>query len=293
MLGSDDCIAWLTVLMAESAAIVTLNVVTVIVFVKNPRLRRRGMYLVINLAVADALVGGFSGVMHFVQTGAFYCNLWKYNLTFFGLILVGLSQLFPITSIINIAAISLERMHAVYRPFRHRVIQKSTCAFIITVIWVTAALLTTVFVIIAYLFNGPSRIHYYVWCSLNAICLLVIYVAYASILAKTYRGENPQHHGAANRERKLTMTLFIMTFFSLMAYLPYDIFGFLVAINFLPASISWRVNYGLIVLYYTGPLVNPILYACRIPEFKRALALALCQCKTQQPRAVVLPLRHI
>ena len=57
--------------MPESVAIVTLNILTIIIF----SLRKRSMYLVINLAVADMLVGGFTEVMDVVRAGM--CNVWS------------------------------------------------------------------------------------------------------------------------------------------------------------------------------------------------------------------------
>ena len=70
-LSSSECIAWLTVLMTESVAIVTLNILTVIVFIKNDNLRKRSVYLVINLAVADMLVGGCAEIGRFLEWGGF------------------------------------------------------------------------------------------------------------------------------------------------------------------------------------------------------------------------------
>ena len=74
-ISSSECIAWLTVFMAESVAIVTLNILTTIVFIKNRSLRKCSMYLVINLAVADMLVGGCSEITHFVWLGE-SCSFW-------------------------------------------------------------------------------------------------------------------------------------------------------------------------------------------------------------------------
>ena len=68
-LSSSECIAWLTVVMTESVAIVTLNILTVILFIKNRSLRKRSMYLVINLAVVDMFVGGCSEMLFFVLLG--------------------------------------------------------------------------------------------------------------------------------------------------------------------------------------------------------------------------------
>ena len=59
MLSLSGCIPWMTVGLVESVAIVTLNLCTIIVFIRNRTLRKRSMYFVINLAVIDMLVGGF------------------------------------------------------------------------------------------------------------------------------------------------------------------------------------------------------------------------------------------
>ena len=58
MLSISECIPWMTVVLAESFAIVTLNLCTIIVFIRNRNLRKRSMYLVINLAVVDLVCGG-------------------------------------------------------------------------------------------------------------------------------------------------------------------------------------------------------------------------------------------
>ncbi|KAL9979685.1 hypothetical protein ACROYT_G017385 [Oculina patagonica] len=60
-LPASDCIPWLIVLITESLAIVILNIITIIVFVKQRKLQRRSTYLIIHLAIVDLLVGGVSG----------------------------------------------------------------------------------------------------------------------------------------------------------------------------------------------------------------------------------------
>ena len=55
--------------MTEAVAIVTLNIITIIVFMQNRSLRKCSTYLAINLAVADLFVGGISEVMDFFWMG--------------------------------------------------------------------------------------------------------------------------------------------------------------------------------------------------------------------------------
>ena len=74
--SASKCITWNVVFAAEIVAIVTVNLLSIILFIKTRSLRTRSMYLVISLTVADMLVGGLSGAFkqvlilqecHFVQ----------------------------------------------------------------------------------------------------------------------------------------------------------------------------------------------------------------------------------
>jgi hypothetical protein len=76
MLSLPECIPWMTVGLAESVAVVTLNLCTIIVFIKNCNLRMRSTYLLINLAVIDMLTGGPVVYYKFYCVGA-GCNVWK------------------------------------------------------------------------------------------------------------------------------------------------------------------------------------------------------------------------
>ena len=76
MLSLSECIPWMTVGLAESVAIVTLNLCTIVVFVRNRNLRKRSTYLVINLAVIDMLNAGIVVYQLFYKPGV-NCNLWK------------------------------------------------------------------------------------------------------------------------------------------------------------------------------------------------------------------------
>ena len=261
-----------------------LNVVTIIVFVKNRSLRKRSMYLVINLAVADLLVGGFTEVTAFFFMG-WHCNFWQYNVTPYGIwdnVIFSIDILFPLVSLTNITAISLEWLHATFFPFKHRVIKKWIFGVIIAAIWVIAVLSSGIYY--AHWETIVQYFYQYIWSLFNLICLFVVCASYASIAVKIRHGAHLQHHGAASRERKLTMTLSIMTFVSLIMYLPLGIFvsvisltgyGSLSVLNFK------RLNFALMVLCYTNSLVNPILYTFRMPDFKRAL-VSLLLCRTQQ-----------
>ena len=110
-----------------------------------------------------------------------------------------------------------------------------------------------------------------------------------SIAVKINCVARPKHHGAASREKKLTKALFIMTVVSLILWLPINVFHYLSqlgdsSVTSLSLSTFFHLNNALLFLYFANSLVNPILYAFRMPEFKRAL-VSLLRCRSQ-PAAV-------
>ena len=135
--SASECIPWLVVLIIECLAIVILNIITIVVFVKKKRqLQRRRTYLIIHLAIVDLLVGAVSGPLVIENSFTLLCPLWKYRrMTLWSYLSIVFIQLFPFTSFVNLTAIFLERLHAIFCPFRHRFVRKWVHRAIITVIW--------------------------------------------------------------------------------------------------------------------------------------------------------------
>ena len=209
--------------LTESVTIIALNSLTVIAFCKDRNLRKRSTYLVINLAVADMLSGGISPVNLFYEVGRM-CNFWRYNSKHWHKILAVLFFWFLVFSLTNMTVISLERLNATFWPFRHRTIKKSVYWVLIIAIWLTALLFSCALVMMTY-YRREWDYYFYTWSSFMSICLLVICVSYVFIVVKFRFGNQPRHHGAANRERKLTLTVFTVTSLSLslLFWLPYII----------------------------------------------------------------------
>ena len=291
VVSSSECIIWVTVFTAEFVAIVTVNLLAIILFIKNRSLRTRSMYLVISLTVADMLVGVLSA--GYVQFGFLQrCRLIKLNLSFeVRFSLFSFSYSFFFVSLTNIAVISLERFHATFRPFRHRVIKRWVYVVAIVVVWVFPLIVSVIWGVEVLYFYGY---HLYILESYCLLCLIVIFVSYTSILFKFRFGAHPQRHcAAALRQRKLTVTLFITTLVSLLLWLPYNILLFLYWSTDILNSLSFQehfdLTYSLIFLFYANSLVNPILYTIRMPDFKKAL---LSLFRRHQRENVAIPLNR-
>ena len=280
MFSSSECITWFALFLTESVAIVTVNLLSIIIFIKNSNLRTRAMYLVINLTVADNFVGGISSIFLFEILG-YDCQIVTVgsNTAPEGNITLFVFRWFPLTSLTSIAVISLDRMHATFRPLRHRNIKKWVYWVTIGAIWVLAAVMSTVITLVYLRFGMQEPLPLYLWLSYCCLCLLVICVSYTSIAVRYWCAARPQHHGATSRQRKLTVTLLIMTIVSLLFWLPYLIFTFVILTGRRSLSFQqmMRVRFILLLLFYTNSFVNPIIYTIRIPEFRKAL-IALFTC---------------
>ena len=292
LFSSSECIAWLTVLNIEAVAIVIMNALTIIIYLKERILRKRSMYLVISLAVVDMFVA-CNLIFESLLLGE-RGNLWTINLLWsFEIFIVYffLSYFFPLASVTNLAAISLERMHATFRPFKHRLIKKKIFGAAVAGVWFTAALSTAI--VFSPFFLGLSditpllyRVVAASYFSLLLCCLFIMVISYSSIATKFYCGTHPQHHGAIRRERKLTKTLFIVTIVSLILVTPFTIFCLYVIVS--PGEIFETISYHTMLLlfyflrclFFANSLINPLLYALKMPQFKRALFLLL-RCRSR------------
>ena len=290
IVSSSDCIIWFTVFTAEFVAIVTVNLLSIILFIKNRSLRTRSMYLVISLTVADMLVGGLSGSVSQLDLlrKCHFVNVYLLHLKVI-IVLRSFFLFFPFVSLTNIAVISVERFHATFRPFRHRLIKRWVYVVAIVVVWVFPVITLVIRDIEWFLI----RHHLYLWESHCCLCLIVIFVSYTSILFKFRFGAHPQRHcAAALRQRKLTVTLFITTLVSLLLWLPYGIYLFVVWLSGIcnyriayPKGVTW--GYLMRFLFYANSLGNPILYAIRMPDFKKAL-LSFFRCHQRENVAIAL-----
>ena len=216
-LPASECIPWLVVIIIECLATVILNIVTIIVFVKQRQLQRKSTYLIIHLAIVDLLVGAVAGPLNLAERMATLCDLWEYPFdeqSIFTFLNNPVVLLFYFASILNLAVISLERLHATFRPFEHRLLKKWVYFVIIGVMWVFSIMVDSAPVMLYESIEGNQtslQLYYNIRSSLCLLVLVVICTSYILIYIKVRCGPHLQHHGASNREKQLTVTLLVVT----------------------------------------------------------------------------------
>ena len=288
MLSPRECIIWSGMYVIGHIAIVTFNAITIVAFLKNSHLRKRSTYLLLNLAVVDMAVG-FTGLWTVYELGL-YCKLWKGSLKWREQNLVAhiIRLSFVLCSLINIAIVSLERLHVTLRPFRHRFVKKWVYLVIIALGYLIAVFISVFSRRIPPTYSLKRPLD--TMSSFTTACIFVIFFSYSVVFVKVKYSPQPRHHAVAGRERRLTVTLFIVAFVSLSMWLPYIVQSFLyytTKTSF--SSYPSHLTCSALVLLMLNSLVNPILYVIRIPQFNKAVKALFCK-TTHEGQVGVLPL---
>ena len=290
MLANDVAIIFVVVFVVEAALIILGNAFTIFVFSTPTRTShiRRTCYLLINLAVADLLVGITEpiilGMEKYHQMTATTSKPRGINETnpvrgkrenvLRVVWIPGAMQLFASSaSVFFLALISLERAFAVLKPLRHRVVSTRVYIYSIVVVWAVGIFILG---LMALSFYYPKLeretvdivVHFCLFISLLVIC--ASYLTIRTRLSSTAPGVAAvKSRQTTEHNVRLSRTLFVVIALSLLFWLP----AFAVYIGrdickrcFHPYVI-WTVN----VLHLANSLVNPFVYSFRMPVFKEAL----------------------
>ena len=294
----SHCVSRFAVFGTVCLAVVILNIITIIIFVKQRQLQRKSTYLIIHLAIVDLLVGAVTGPLWIDFFMRQYCDLreddrpdsiWLFVLE------RATGYNIDKVSLLNLAFISLERTHATFCPFKHRSVKKWVYGVVIAVTWlVPVVVMSLVFGLIS--FNHVSFKITLVLSSYISILLLVIFACYFIIYIKVRGGRFAQLHGAAGlRERKLTSTMFLVTFGSFLTFLPQMVFWAEVAFDFkllssLPTNYAFHISMAVFVFFVFNSLINPMIYAIRMPEFRAGILQIIFRKTLRRSNPVNIPL---
>ena len=140
-----------TVFMFESGLIVGGNMLAIILFGKEKKLRRKSLFLVMNMALADVMLGAVSLPLYVYFFIGPYHLLWtaKANtsmLYFYHFLDVTFSQ----SSLISAGFISCERFYAIYWPLKHQTMSMRAYSIVIFMVWSLAILTGSIVFFLSY-----------------------------------------------------------------------------------------------------------------------------------------------
>ena len=267
------------VFLLEAVLIVAGNFLTIGLFAKEKKLRKKSLFLVVNMAFADLISGAVSLPLYvYTSIGPNY-RLWK---TSYKALEIGwdvTDTTFSQASLISAVFIAVERFYAIYWPLKHRTLSTKAYYITIVIIWTLALLVSAVFNPVKYLISDKAAI--YAWMSFPLLFLFIVCACNIGICRTFHKRKvSPQQGNRASQSQRLTVTLLLVSTTSLLSWLP------LVTANytFYGQNITTpkkRLIYDIInILNYSNYFVNAVVYSLRIPEFRQSLVLCFTRRQT-------------
>lgn len=269
MKRSDILIVFLAINALQAAVIIIGNTITILVFWTQRSHLQRTCFLLINLAVADLLVGISEPIVLVtdkIPTLKFGPDRVQNKQS----PVINVHMFASNASIFFLALISLERAFAVLWPFRHRVM--STKMYVYSYVFVLAVALCLILLQVVPL-PVKNRFVYVIQVLCRCVSLLIICASYAMIRRRLCgKSAKLELHNrrVTERNQKLSKTFFIVVALSLVFWLPafvaYTVEHYF-CMGCLPTYSLPIVN----ILHLANSMVNPFVYAFRMPIFKVAL----------------------
>ena len=249
--------------------IVAGNFLRIVLFALTKKLRKKSLFLVMNMTVSDLLLGAVSLPIYiFLKEDYFRLGKVKWN-QYFNFSYIFLDACLSQVSLISAVLISLDRFHAIYWPFRHRVLSMRAYKLGIFITWALAFFVSSVIALLTW-FNLEKGACYawMIW----ALMMLFIVCGCNIGIRRGSRARLVSSHNRLNIE-SLTYALLFVSFLALVCWIPLVIMNYFYVVSRISASWFFLAYEIAKFLNYFNSCVNPLVYAYRVPEFRQALRL--------------------
>lgn len=269
-----ELMAWSSAFGFVDVVILFGNVLTLIVFFTNKKLlRMRANYFLINLALADMLVGTFAIPMYLYHLVAAWHkgdSVWmqhSYKIYKVVDVFVGCASIFTLT------VIALERVFSVCLPHVHRHIKNKVYYMLLGLIWFLSILVSC----LRFLFEEKMlsiEFFFYFMLVFFAIALSIICISYVVIWfrMKFRFARRDSNKRSTEQDKRLAIMLFTVTIVFVFTWLPFQIINIVMFFckpcqRIMPIDVVYFTKF----LHYGNSCVNPIIYSFLVPEFRKTL----------------------
>ena len=251
---------WTTCFGVMAFLIVVGNSLTIATLLKK-KFRRRPHFLLKSLASADLLVG-------FATMGF----LIGYNVSYHSVALLiawnTLDMFAGLSSIFHLAVISLERLHATLRPFRHRQLSLKAYCVVIATPWILSLSLT--------LSRNLLMLSGVFIMIILITPLLITCFSYLAILRKRRISHENVRSFRQNQKARFSRTIFLVTAASFITWMPFLYLH--IAARESPVLTTRSAIFIIRLLQFSNSIVNFVIYILRFPSYRKAL-FSLCRFK--------------
>jgi len=264
---------WSIAFAAVDVVILIGNVLALIVFPTNKKLlRTRANYFLINLAVADLMVGTFAIPMylyHLIVACHKGDGVWQqYSYKIYKVVdvFVGCASIFTLT------VIALERAFSVCLPHIHRYVGKRLYCMLLGLIWLLSILVSCLRFLFEEQLLSLQFFFYFLLVSF-AIALSIICMSYVVIWfrMKFRFARRDSNKRSTVQDRRLAMMLFTVTVVFVFTWMPFQIINIVTFFCERCRNMPHEVVYFAKFLHYGNSCVNPIIYSFLVPDFKRTM----------------------
>ena len=265
MLSEAQVIAWSCALASETVVIFLGNLLTIVLFIFNKKLRnKKSLYLVMNMAFADLVLGGASLPLFVYLITATRSRLYFSEFPTFLKIIFTVSSMASFTTA---ALISAERFYAVFWPLKHRTLSTREYKLVILMAWTLAILFSTVYILLFRLSLGA----FFAFATLYGLLLIVTICGLNIVIWRKIQQKSvPCHQNRDMQIQRLTKALSLVSVGTLSSWIPAIIFYLL---RFFGQNTSLNILLFTYLIHFSSSFINPMVYALRIPEFRQVLHL--------------------
>jgi len=274
--------AWCVFYGIESAAIILGNLLVIAAFASTKSLHKKTYLLIISLAVADFLVGAVAVPMYIHVIGGSVTEWWELD-SHVPHTQTAIEIFCSYASIFFLVAIALERLYAALSPLNHANTKAWVYYMVIASVWALSLLLG----ILSFLREGHvgaadnDGVFYFIMVLL-ALSMIILVIAYGIIAISllSYRSKSDDF------EKRMAVTLLILTVIFIVTWLPFKVINYIFRMD-PKATLSCAENdfacvfhavYATKLLHYFNSIVNPIIYALRVEDFRKGVRRLFCGC---------------
>ncbi|XP_028409184.1 probable G-protein coupled receptor No9 isoform X2 [Dendronephthya gigantea] len=253
------------------------NLIVLIAFYKNSKLRTTTNLVIISMATADLLVGAvvipiwlYSGELHFMIGPPYE----KWQQKMFRSYL-NIDQALGLNSIYQLVLLHGLRSYSIAFPLKHRQMNKRPVVIACLLVWaICIAFPPSVREIVR-----PSCRNCFVYITLIAnIGLPLVLMTTANIIL--WRSVTKSSQARQKKDTKILVTVAILIGILCVCFLPFLIVNVIVQVENLP-NFNFKAVMALKFLHFCNSALNPPVYALRHPEIARTFKAMFCKASTR------------
>ena len=278
-MASAIAIVFFVVFALQATIIIIGNVLAISIFWTLRYRLKRTSFLLINLTVADLLVGIVEVVdlvihgIRKIEIRPEEAQIPSWAFQYFA----------SCTSIMFLALISLERVYAVLWPLRHLITNTRTYIYSIVTVWAAGLFIAGLSLLSTYHQHVDTIYASVTADALLFISLVVICGSYLSIRSRLHRTTPQLRDGdgrSTDQNIRLSKAFYIVVAVSLLLWLP----AFLVYTikDFCWQCFSPTALWSVYALHLANSMVNSFIYSFRMSIYQDALRRFICQRKRRQ-----------